>query len=113
MTEDWEEFMDGVEEGDKEEVKRRMEPIYNEVDIWRKDPTQSIPYTSSRVKAAIKQFTELVSGHVIMILRYLHYTLHRLKHIAPLKALRSVGLLHTSGRMSVRRFCPHSGEVRT
>ena len=113
MTLDWEKFMEGVHPSDKEEIKRRMKPIYDETDAWKKDPTQSIPYTSSRVKAAIKQFTELVSDFVVFVVYYLHDSLHRLKHIALLKALKSAVLLHTSVLMHAPRSFPHSGEAPT
>ncbi|KAJ3475062.1 hypothetical protein NLI96_g12084 [Meripilus lineatus] len=58
MTEDFKKLMAGVKS--KADVKRRMKPIYEEVEIWEKDPTRSVPYATSRMKRAIKQFTELV-----------------------------------------------------
>ncbi|KAJ3473436.1 hypothetical protein NLI96_g13000 [Meripilus lineatus] len=61
MTEDFKKLMAGVKS--KADVKRRMKPIYEEVDIWEKDPTRSVPYATSRMKRAIKQFTELAQAY--------------------------------------------------
>ena len=55
---------------DHEEKARRLEDIFAELASWRKDPSQSIPFAASKIKAAVKQFTELVSTSSL-------YHLHR------------------------------------
>ena len=63
MTAAWKELMQGVNKDDIEEKKRRMEPIYTELEEWRKlrsDPDFARVSSASRMRSALRQFTSLV-----------------------------------------------------
>ena len=55
--------MAGIVKGNKEEKKKRLQDIYTDILIWRdhqKNPAVSQLSAPKRMKAAQKQFTELV-----------------------------------------------------
>lgn len=68
MTEDFLNLMEGVDKDDKEEQDCRMKDVYDEVELWEKDPAKSIPFATTRIKQAIRQFTGLVSGSLTFFL---------------------------------------------
>lgn len=65
------ELMRGVDENDREEKDRRMEHVRADLDRFRaeaKDSDEVKSFASSRVRGAIKQFTELVRDSLLIIL---------------------------------------------
>lgn len=97
MTVDYKKLMAGVRKDDKEEQDRRMKPVYDEVEIWRKDPAKSIPYATTRIKQAISQFTGLVSIYYIFLAFSVPLIISRRpKPIVVSRTLRSAGLSRTS-----------------
>lgn len=58
--------MAGVAKDDHEEKDRRMQPIREEIASWKKDSVLYAKYAASRIKAAIHQFTVLVSPILIL-----------------------------------------------
>ncbi|KAJ3474270.1 hypothetical protein NLI96_g12552 [Meripilus lineatus] len=63
MTEDFLNLMEGVDKDDKEEQDCRMKDVYDEVELWEKDPAKSIPFATTRIKQAIRQFTGLAQAY--------------------------------------------------
>lgn len=61
MRKEYSDLMKGVEDNDSEERKRRMQPIYEEIDSWGEH--ELTPESASRrMDKAISQFTNLVSN---------------------------------------------------
>ena len=67
-------LMRGVAETDRAERDRRMEHVRDDLDRFRaeaKDSDEVKSFASTRVRGAIKQFTELVR-HSLLIILYAH-----------------------------------------
>ena len=67
-------LMHGLGENDHEEKDRRMEHIREDVERFRseaKDSDEVKSFASTRVRGAIKQFTELVR-HPLLIILYIY-----------------------------------------